>query len=204
MRFTAVAMSAVALAALACADSTTPPTTPAAAPFASKLAGASADRSADDAHTLRIYDSCDPATFNAVFNDPTICIKQGHVPFDRFIAELTQTQQAAQWRFGPKNVELNAGENVFALNVGGEVHTFTPVVAYGGSLIPDINALIGAGDAPVECQGLEPDDFVASGTQYRIEAEELANVADANGIAKIQCCIHPWMRAEVHLHGAVN
>ena len=115
MRFTAVALSAVALAALACADSTTPPTTPAASPFASSLAGASADRSADDAHTLRMYDSCDPATFNAVFNDPTICIKQGHVPFDRFITELTQTQQAAQWRFGPKNVELNPGENVFAL-----------------------------------------------------------------------------------------
>src|SRR5205814_10668946 len=92
-----------------------------------------ADRSTEaDARTVRIYDSCDPATFNAVFNDPTICLKQGHVPFDRFIAELTHTQQAAQWRFGPKNVELDRGENLFAVNQGGEVHTFTRVARFGG------------------------------------------------------------------------
>ncbi|HWC46207.1 MAG TPA: hypothetical protein VG868_08860, partial [Casimicrobiaceae bacterium] len=95
MRFTAVVASALTFAALACTDAPTP-TTPVTAN--KPLASISTDRSAADARTLRMYDSCDPATFNAVFNDPTICIKQGHVPFDRFIAELTQTQHAAQWR----------------------------------------------------------------------------------------------------------
>jgi hypothetical protein len=192
MRLTAVAMSALALAALACADSTTPPTTPDAAPFASKLAALSAGRSADDANTLRMYDSCDPATFNAVFNDPTICIKQGHVPFDRFIAELTQTQQAAQWRFGPKNVELNAGENVFALNVGGEVHTFTRVAQFGGGILPLLNDLSGNTTEAPECTTLEADDFVAPGALYTAEL-------NTDDVQHFQCCIHPWMRADVKL-----
>ena len=194
MRFTAVTVAAVALGALACADSATPPTTPAAAaPFANKqLASASADRNADDAHTLRMYDSCDPATFNAVFNDPTICIKQGHVPFDRFIAELTQTQRAAQWRFGPQNVELNSGENVFALNVGGEVHTFTRVAQFGGGIIPLLNDLTGNTTVAPECTTLEADDFVAPGALYTAEL-------NTDELQHFQCCIHPWMRADVKL-----
>jgi hypothetical protein len=195
MRFTAVCLSALALVALACSDSATPPTVPAdAAPLASRLA--SADRQADDAHTLRIYDSCDPATFNAVFNDPTICIKQGHVPFDRFIAELTETQNAAQWRFGPKNVELNSGENVFALNVGGEVHTFTRVAQFGGGILPLLNDLTGNTTEAPECTTLEADDFVAPGALYTAEL-------NTDEIQHFQCCIHPWMRADVkvkHLH----
>ena len=193
MRFTAVAVSVAALGALACADSAISPTTPSSAPVARKqLVAATADRQADDAHTLRMYDSCDPATFNAVFNDPTICIKQGHVPFDRFIAELTQTQNAAQWRFGPQNVELNPGENVFALNVGGEVHTFTRVAQFGGGVIPLLNDLTGNTTVAPECTTLEEDDFVAPGALYTAEL-------NTDEIQHFQCCIHPWMRADVKL-----
>lgn len=193
MRFAAVALSAAALFTLACADSSTPPTTPSSASFArTGLATANADRQSDDAHTLRIYDSCDPATFNAVFNDPTICIKQGHVPFDRFIAELTQTQQAAQWRFGPQNVELNSGENVFARNVGGEVHTFTRVAQFGGGILPLLNDLTGNTTVAPECTTLEPDDFVAPGALYTAEL-------NTDEVQHFQCCIHPWMRADVKL-----
>ena len=191
MRFTAVALSAAALLTLACADSATPPTTPSSASFErTPLGAANAVRTADDAHTLRMYDSCDPATFNAVFNDPTICIKQGHVPFDRFIAELTQTQNAAQWRFGPQNVELNSGENVFALNVGGEVHTFTRVAQFGGGIIPLLNDLTGNTTVAPECTTLEPDDFVTPGALYTAEL-------NTDVVQHFQCCIHPWMRADV-------
>ena len=191
MRFTAVAVSVAALGALACADSATPLAAPSSALYANKqLAAATADRQADDAHTLRMYDSCDPATFNAVFNDPTICIKQGHVPFDRFIAELTNTQQAAQWRFGPQNIELDPGENVFALNVGGEVHTFTRVAQFGGGVIPLLNDLTGNTTVAPECTTLEADDFVAPGALYTAEL-------NTDEIQHFQCCIHPWMRADV-------
>ena len=193
MRFTAVAVAAVALVALACADSATPPTTPSTASFANKqLASASADRQADDAHTLRMYDSCDPATFNAVFNDPTICIKQGHVPFDRFIAELTRTRHAAQWHFAPQNVELGSGESVFALNEGGEVHTFTRVAQFGGGIIPLLNDLTGNTTVAPECTTLEADDFVAPGALYTAEL-------NTDELQHFQCCIHPWMRADVKL-----
>jgi len=189
MRFTAVAVSALALAALACTDSA-PPTTPAIAN--KQLVAANADRSADDARTLRMYDSCDPATFNAVFNDPTICIKQGHVPFDRFIAELTQTQQAAQWRFAQQNVELTPGADVFALNQGGEVHTFTRVAQFGGGIIPLLNNLSGDTSVAPECTTLEPDDFVAPGALYTAEL-------NTDAVQHFQCCIHPWMRADITL-----
>jgi hypothetical protein len=197
MRFTAVAVSAAALCALACSDSATPPTTPSTVSSSrTPLAAATAERAADDAHTLRMYDSCDPATFNAVFNDPTVCIKQGHVPFDRFIAELTQTQKAAQWHFAPQDVELNAGENVFALNVGGEVHTFTRVAQFGGGIIPLLNDLTGNATVAPECTTLEADDFVAPGGLYTAEL-------NTDEVQHFQCCIHPWMRADVkmkHLH----
>jgi hypothetical protein len=189
MRFTAVAVSAVALAALACSDSA-PPTTPSLAN--KQIVGTSADRSADDARTLRMYDSCDPATFNAVFNDPTICIKQGHVPFDRFIAELTRTQRAAQWRFAQQNVELTPGTNVFALNEGGEVHTFTRVAQFGGGILPLLNDLSGNPTPAPECTTLEADDFVAPGALYTAEL-------NTDAVQHFQCCIHPWMRADITL-----
>ena len=189
MRFTAVAVSALALAALACTDSA-PLTTPALAN--KQLTAASADRRANDARTLRMYDSCDPATFNAVFNDPTICIKQGHVPFDRFIAELTQTQNAAQWRFAQQNVELTPGANIFALNEGGEVHTFTRVAQFGGGIIPLLNGLSGNPTVAPECTTLEPDDFVAPGALYTAEL-------NTDAVQHFQCCIHPWMRADITL-----
>lgn len=192
MRFTTVAVSAAALVALACTDSATPPTTPSSAPVAPKQLTATADRQGDDAHTLRIYDSCDPASFNAAFNDPTICIKQGHVPFDRFIAELTRTQKAAQWHFAPQNVELNPGEDVFALNVGGEVHTFTRVARFGGGIIPLLNDLTENATVAPECTTLEADDFVAPGALYTAEL-------NTDEIQHFQCCIHPWMRADVTL-----
>jgi len=49
--------------------------------------------------------------------------------------------------------------------------------------------------------GLEGDDIVPSGGKYLIEANELDEVADASGIARVQCCIHPWMRTEVRMKG---
>ena len=197
MRFAVVATSALAITAMACADSSAPPTAPTRfVSLASALVAGNKDRAADDAQTIRIYDSCDPATFNAVFNDPTICIKQGHVTFDRFIAELTQTQQAAQWHFAPKNIELNSGENLFAFNQGGEVHTFTRVANFGGGILPLLNDLSGNTTVAPECTTLEADDFVAPGGTYTAEL-------DTDAIQHFQCCIHPWMRADVklkHLH----
>jgi hypothetical protein len=194
LRITLVA-TVLVLGVMACADSNQPSTAPSSV---SKRAGdlaANANRSgdgSDDARTVRIYDSCDPATFNAVFNDPTICVKQGHVPFDRFIAELTRTQKAAQWRFAPTNVELEGGENLLAINHGGEVHTFTRVNRFGGGILPLLNDLSGNTTVAPECTTLEADDFVAAGGTYTAEL-------NTDRIQHFQCCIHPWMRTDVHM-----
>ena len=28
---------------------------------------------------------------------------------------------------------------------------------------------------------------------------KIVDLADANGIARVECCLHPWMRAEVRI-----
>jgi hypothetical protein len=195
-RFTVAVASALTLAVVACADSSAPPTAPTASHakrFGDGVGSVAFNKA--DARTIGMYDSCDPATFNAVFNDPTICIRQGEVVFDRFIAELTRTQKAAQWHFAPNNIAVDRGDNVFALNKGGELHTFTRVANFGGGILPLLNDLSGNTTVAPECTALEPDDFVAPGALYTAEL-------NTDEIQHFQCCIHPWMRADVHIkHG---
>ena len=185
-----LAAVAVLAVGVACADSPAPPTTPSSS--RADLVELLTSRAGDFSRTIGIYDSCDPATFNAIFNDPTICTRQGHVTFDRFIAELTRTQQAAQWHFAPKNIEIDPGSDVFAFNKGGEVHTFTRVAQFGGGILPLLNDLSGNPTVAPECTALEEDDFVAPGATYTAELT-------TDQVQHFQCCIHPWMRAEVHL-----
>jgi hypothetical protein len=195
-RFTVAVAAALTLGVVACADSSAPPTVPTASQanrFGDGVGSVAFDKA--DARTIGMYDSCDPATFNAVFNDPTICIRQGEVVFDRFIGELTHTQKAAQWHFAANNIQVDRGDNVFALNKGGEVHTFTRVANFGGGILPLLNDLSGNTTVAPECTTLEPDDFVAPGALYTAEL-------NTDEIQHFQCCIHPWMRADVRIkHG---
>ena len=181
-------LSALTLASAACSDTRNSPTAVAA------LAGISADREnpVDGARVVNMHDECDPATFNAAFNNPNICVKQGHVTFDRFIAELTKTRQAGQWRFDPCEMELDARQQLFAINHGGEVHTFTRVAKYAGGIIPLLNDLTGNTEVAPECNALEADDLVAPGATYTAEL-------NTDEIQHFQCCIHPWMKTDVRL-----
>jgi hypothetical protein len=193
LRVSSVVAAALMITVVACSDASAPATAPSASLAQSLNKAPLGQRSVlDDARTVRMFDSCDPATFNAVFNDPTVCIKQGHVPFDRFIAELTSTHKAAQWRFDPQNVELENGAELFALNQGGEVHTFTRVAQFGGGILPLLNDLSNTPNVAPECTTLDPDDFVAPDATYTAEL-------NADEIQHFQCCIHPWMRSDVHL-----
>jgi hypothetical protein len=196
-----VATPAVLLLA-ACGDQRTP--TESTRAVAPTVALESGTIGGDHLAGIVAHDACDPLTFNATKFGPNTCLKEGRTTFDDFVAQLIANHEAKGWQFTADQVTAAFGSDLLGNNVGGETHTFTPVVAYGGSIIEDINVLTGSGEAPDECKELEADDLVASGTQYRIEANELSNVADANGIAKVQCCIHPWMRAEVHLKGGAN
>jgi plastocyanin len=145
----------------------------------------------DAARIVKMRDECDPASFNAAIG-PNTCVRNGSITFDHFVAELTKTQRAAQWRFVPSEVELDPGANLFAVNNGGEVHTFTRVAKFGGGIVGFLNDLTGNTTVAPECTTLEPDDFVAAGATYTADLS-------TDEIQHFQCCIHPWMRADVHL-----
>jgi hypothetical protein len=70
-------------------------------------------------------------------------------------------------------------------NLGGRLHTFTPVAQFGGGRVPPLN--IGLTVAP-ECASTAFD--VAPGDRL-----ELSGLSAGNH--RYQCCIHPWMRAMV-------
>ena len=194
-RFSFVATSALALAVAACADSAAPPTVPSTAPSADRsgaIAGVNANKDRDDSRTVRMFDDCDPASFDAALHDPNACIGKGKTTFDRFIAELTRSQVAQKWRFDPQHIEVEKGNDVFAINKGGEVHTFTRVAKFGGGIVPILNTLSGNPTPAAECTTLEADDFVAPGGTYTAELS-------TDKLQHFQCCIHPWMRADVRL-----
>ena len=157
--------------------------------------------SVEDQHAGGIvaHDSCDPDSFNAALQRDDACVKQGRTTFGEFIAQLQATRVARDWRFTPEQLTARLGVNLLGNNVGGEEHTFTPVRQFGGGVVPILNTLSGNPVVAPECLGLEEDDVVASGAKYLIESEELADVVDGSGIARVQCCIHPWMRTEVRL-----
>ena len=94
---------------------------------------------------------------------------------------------------------VRAGENMLANNVGGEVHTFTPVRQYGGGFIPILNELSNNPVPAPECLDFSTMVLVPSGGKSIIPGAALAAVADADGIARVECCLHPWMRTDVRL-----
>lgn len=145
------------------------------------------------------HDSCEPDSFDAAIG-PGTCVKQGRTTFAEFVAQLQATQAVRDWRFTPELLTARSGIDLLGNNVGGEEHTFTPVRSFGGGIIPLLNQLSGNPVAAPECLSLDDDDLVPSGGKYLIEAEELTDVTDGSGIARVQCCIHPWMRSEVRLN----
>jgi hypothetical protein len=159
------------------------------------------DHGPEHAGAIVAHDACDPATFDAALQQSDACVKQGHVTFNQFVAQLQSTGIAREWRFTPDQLVGRFGVDILGNNVGGEVHTFTPVRQFNGGIVPLLNQLSDTPVVATECTELEGDDFVPSGGKYLIESEQLAAVADGSGIARVQCCIHPWMRAEVRLRG---
>jgi hypothetical protein len=197
--FARVAIAAPALAFLAaCSDAKSPTELSRVPSVNAKL---DLDQGPDHAGAIVAHDACDPASF-AVFGEDT-CVKQGHVTLDNFIAQLQETHVAKGWSFTPSQLTARIGVDLLGNNIGGETHTFTPVKAFGGGFFEPLNELSGNLVPAPECLTLDEDDKVAAGAKYTIEKEELAEVVDASGIARVQCCIHPWMRATVHIqHGA--
>ncbi len=135
---------------------------------------------------VSMMDACDPS-FN-VFIGPGTCVRNGGVPFNVFIAQLTAHQSAGAWHNAPSQTDAWLGDSLVAVNKGGEVHTFTRVAAFGGGIVPLLNELSGTPNVVPECAA-ESTFVPPDGT----DTETL----DQSGELKFQCCIHPWMRTTV-------
>ena len=193
----ALALAApVVLCTTACSDQQAP--TEATRTPATVVAGGSLYAGPVHAGGIVAHDSCDPDSFNAAIG-PGTCLKNGRTTFAEFIAQLQATGVAQDWKFSSEHLTARLGVDLLGNNVGGEEHTFTPVRAFGGGMVPILNTLSGNPVPAPECLALDEDDLVAVGGKYLVESEELADVADAGGIARVQCCIHPWMRTEVRM-----
>jgi len=145
---------------------------------------------------IRLLDDCEPTSFNAVLGDGA-CVGNGHTTFDEFIEELAATQDAHKWRNQPSQMHLNVGRPTLIENVGGETHTFTPVAAFGGGFVNELNGISGNPVPAPECLNLGSIVFIPAG-----EAAEGPTAGSSDmpvGISRFQCCIHPWMRTVVEV-----
>jgi hypothetical protein len=149
----------------------------------------SADR--EQQHVIGLFDACDPETFNAALG-PGTCVRSGGIVFNKFLELLRRNGSVGPWHFAPTTTTMRVGQLLVADNRGGETHTFTEVEDFGGGIVPILNQLTGLTTVAPECQQLAQGDFLAPGASSSEEEEEV-------GIEKYQCCIHPWMRAEIRI-----
>jgi len=145
---------------------------------------------------IDIWDYCDPASFNAAFNDPTICRRStvnGAITFGGFIAEVTADQSAGAWRFAPNQLAVRQGTVLQLHNRGGETHTFTQVKRFGGGFIDLLNQLSGTPTPAPECLLPPGDDnqFIDAGmtVSHPLGKDDV--------VVNYQCCIHPWMHLTI-------
>lgn len=168
------------------------PSTMDAAPSAVVAGPAQVEAKGPSQHVVSMFDACDPETFNAALGAGA-CIRAGGVRFDQFLEQLGRHHSIGAWRFAPSNVTMTVGELLVATNRGGEEHTFTEVDEYGGGLVPPLNELTGLTEVAPECAALG-----ATGGRIAPGASSSERTDEA-GVEKYQCCIHPWMRAEVRI-----
>jgi hypothetical protein len=155
---------------------------------------------------LRIRDKCDPATFNATLGSDT-CVGDGNVTFQQFLAEVTKDHKADAWRFNPDEQEVDSGTTLQLESQGGETHTFTKVKDFGGGIVPLLNTLSGNPTVAPEClvnANPFPDPTSAAFSALVQPGKQVTGpTAGSNAMpkgrqaTKYQCCIHPWMRAEL-------
>jgi plastocyanin len=178
-----------------CSDSSKLPSGPSAGGSSANPAGASGALAASamggggrGQRVIDLFDACDPETFNAALG-PGSCVRNGGVRFENFLELLTQHHSVGAWHMTPPQAQLGVGDVLVAVNRGGEAHTFTEVEEFGGGIVPVLNERMGLTTVAPECNAAA---MIAPGASA-------SETEDEEGVEKYQCCIHPWMRAEVHV-----
>jgi hypothetical protein len=145
---------------------------------------------------FRMYDDCEPTSFNAVLGDGA-CVGNGHTTFDEFIGELAATQDAHKWRNQPSQALLNIGRPTIIENRGGEDHTFTEVAEFGGGFVDALNGISGNPVPAPECLNFGSIVIIHPGG---VEEGPTAGTSGMPvGTHRFQCCIHPWMRTVIEV-----
>jgi hypothetical protein len=149
---------------------------------------------------VQIQDQCNPPTFNAAVG-PGTCVGNGAVTFQQFVNELTQLHFAPQWHFVPDQLQMTIGQSFIATNMGGEVHSFTEVDAFGGGVVPFLNDLSGRGATRPECAAaFNLFRGGASNTSFLFPGQSFMDTEGPNDVGHpvlYQCCIHPWMNETI-------
>lgn len=148
-------------------------------------------------HTeIHTQDDCDPASFGALC-DPRF---HGGTTREEFSAELAATKTVRAWEYGGGEIRVNLGQNFRVDNQGGEVHTFSVVANFGGGRVPGLNTASGNTVVAPECvagpNASNVDIAAFAGITVPTGA---SGVIKGRGTFKVQCCIHPWMRATVQI-----
>jgi plastocyanin len=175
----AAALASFALLLSGCED--------AGRPLAPVLSTQSA--AATEERLVTMMDACAPETFNAA---KVSCVRSGGVTFQDFLELVGKHHTIGSWHFAPGTINARVGQTLLAVNQGGEVHSFTEVEKFGGGANDFLNGLSGNPVPAPECQNLPAGKFIAQGAADTDELEE-------PGIEHYQCCIHPWMRLDVHV-----
>jgi plastocyanin len=150
---------------------------------------------ASNGHTeIHTEDNCNPASFGALcragFN--------GTTTREQFTAELNATKRVAAWEYGGGDIRVNSGQTFRVDNQGGETHTFSVVANFGGGRVPGLNTASGNPVVAPECVAGPNATNVDIASATGINVTTGANgVIKTKGTFKVQCCIHPWMRATV-------
>src|SRR5215475_9313488 len=197
IRACVVALCAAVALAVGCESRQSLPVSPSVSDQGHSISAASPVQFAAKAgsgKTVKLMDACDPDTFNApppVGVGPGTCSRSGGVQFANFIDQLTRHHSIGAWHMAPGVVTLKVGEVLSAFNHGGEAHTFTEVEEFGGGNVPFLNQILGLTFVPPECAQaklLQP-------------GQSSSEVENDEGVEHYQCCIHPWMRADVRISG---
>lgn len=155
--------------------------------------------------SVRLWDYCDPASFNAAFGDGT-CDRDtstGAITLNGFLGELTSDQSVGAWRFSPAEIRSKHRPITLALqNTGGETHTFTRVKKFGGGFVDALNQASGTPVPAPECAQLvngvlTPQAPSADNLFIPAGGTASASVPGRDDEIRYQCCIHPWMRLVV-------
>ena len=148
--------------------------------------------------TIRLWDGCDPVTFDQVLG-PGACLPGGHGQerFDTFINEVTLDKIAGAWRYGSTKYELSSGTQTSLKNRGGETHTFTKVNKFGGGVVPILNQLSGNPTPAPECLAPPSSTSTFVAGLATVPGPTAGSAALPAGASKYQCCIHPWMRTVI-------